>query len=366
MNIEPWLRLWRVPNIGPVAFHKLLARFGSPEAALDAGISGWRETGLKDAQVEALANHRNPDIDTDLDWLAQPGNDLILLDDARYPERLATIPVPPPLLFTRGDVSLLQHPQLAVVGSRHPSQGGRNNAVAFARHLAAAGLGITSGLAMGIDAAAHEGALQAGGITIAVTGTGLDRIYPARNRALAHQIAEHGLMISEFPVGVGAHAAHFPRRNRIISGLALGVLVVEAAKKSGSLITARIANEQGREVFAIPGSIHNPMARGCHQLIRQGAKLVETADDILEELGPLLANTDYSPPEQQVTETGEESGIDPEHAALLQHIDYEPTAIDTIIARSGLTADVVSSMLLIMELNNLVAAEAGGYYVRVG
>ena len=366
MNVEPWLRLWRVPKIGPAAFHKLLSRFGSPDAAFEAGIAGWREAGLTAAQVDALDTHRTPGIDADLAWLEAAGNELILWGSDRYPERLANIPTPPPLLFTRGDTTLLDHPQLAIVGSRHPSQGGRNNATAFARHLAAAGLGITSGLALGIDAAAHEGALQAEGVTVAVTGTGLDRIYPARNRALAHRIADNGLLVSEFPVGVGAQAANFPRRNRIISGLALGVLVVEAATKSGSLITARLAAEQGREVFAIPGSIHNPLARGCHRLIRQGAKLVETADDILEELAPILTPITDSPPKQAVTTDAPAPAIDPEHAALLQHIDYEPTAIDTIIGRSGLTADVVSSMLLIMELNNLVAAEAGGYYVRVG
>ena len=367
MNPEAWLRLWRVPGIGPASFMALVETFGSPQAALDAGIGGWREAGLKPSQIEALGAHGEIDIGADLAWLEQPGNRLILRGSADYPRQLENIPSPPPLLYARGDVSLLHHPQLAVVGSRNPTQGGRNNAVAFSRHLAAAGLGITSGLAMGIDAAAHEGALQAGGITIAVMGTGLDRIYPARNRGLAHQIAEHGLLLSEFPIGATARAANFPRRNRIISGLALGVLVVEAAQKSGSLITARIASEQGREVFAIPGSIHNPLARGCHRLIRQGAKLVETADDILEELAPLLQTDRLVAPEPPAeTENPDAGTIDPEHAALLRHIDFEPTAIDTIITRSGLTADVVSSMLLIMELNNLVAAEAGGYYVRVG
>ncbi len=366
MNIEPWLRLWRVPGIGPKTFFALLERFGSPEAALNASSAGWREAGLKNAQISALDAGRDGDISADLDWLAQEGNDVVLYGSDRYPSLLCNIPSPPPLLYTCGDSSLLRYPQLAMVGSRHPTQGGQGNAKAFARHLAAAGVGITSGLALGIDAAAHEGALQANGVTIAVAGTGLDRIYPARNRTLAHEIASEGLLVSEFPIGTIAKPGNFPRRNRIISGLSLGVLVVEAAKKSGSLITARIANEQGREVFAIPGSIHNPLARGCHQLIRQGAKLVETADDILEELGPLLQSAELSVPEQVLDEGSASADVDPEHQALLQHIDFEPTAIDTIITRSGLTADVVSSMLLIMELNNLVAAETGGYYVRVG
>lgn len=366
MNVEPWLRLWRVPGIGPKAFFALLDRFGSPEVALQANVAGWREAGLKNAQINALEAQRNGDISADLDWLSQPGNDVVLYGSDRYPALLGNIPSPPPLLYTCGDTSLLRYPQLAMVGSRNPTQGGRGIARAFSRHLAAAGVGITSGLALGIDAIAHEGALQENGVTIAVAGTGLDRIYPARHRQLAHEIAAQGLLVSEFPIGAPAKPGNFPRRNRIISGLSLGVLVVEAARKSGSLITARIANEQGREVFAIPGSIHNPLARGCHQLIRQGTKLVETADDILEELGPLLDSAQLSIPEQVLGDASGASEVDPEHRALLQHIDYEPTAIDTIITRSGLTADVVSSMLLIMELNNLVAAEAGGYYVRVG
>ncbi len=365
MNPDNWLRLWRIPGIGPVAFHKLLARFGSAEAALAASEAGWREAGLKPSQI-AAGNQRAPDISADLEWLEAPENNLLLCGDRNYPELLRNIPTPPPLLFTRGDQSLLHYPQLAVVGSRHPSNAGQINARAFSRHLAAAGLGITSGLAMGIDCAAHEGALEANGITVAVAGTGLDRIYPARNRALAHQIAATGLLVSEFPVGTGAQASHFPRRNRIISGLSLGTLVVEAARKSGSLITARYANEQGREIFAIPGSIHNPAARGCHQLIKQGAKLVETADDVLEELGSLIDSNRISLEEQPVTPPDSTAPGDPEHQALLRFIDYEPTSVDTIISRSGLTAEAVSSMLLIMELNNLVAAEAGGYYVRLG
>ena len=365
MNPEHWLRLWRVPGIGPTAFNKLLARFGSPEAALAASESAWREAGLTDRQISPFS-HRDACIDADLEWLESSGNGVLLLDSPKYPERLRQIPTPPPLLFTHGDDSLLDYPQLAIVGSRHPTSAGNSNARAFSRHLAAAGLGITSGLAMGIDSAAHEGALEANGVTIAVAGTGLDRIYPARNRKLAHQIAATGLLISEFPIGTTAQPSHFPRRNRIISGLSLGTLVVEAARKSGSLITARYANEQGREIFAIPGSIHNPAARGCHQLIKQGAKLVETAEDILEELGPLLASNRVPAARQTIDANQEQQPTDPEHAKLLHHIDYEPTAIDTIISRSGLTADVVSSMLLIMELNNLVAAEAGGCYVRLG
>lgn len=367
MSLESWLRLWRVPGIGAVSFKKLLDAFGSAEDALSAGDAQWRDAGLNGRQITARDQDRHPDISPDLDWLQQPGNDLITLDDTRYPSLLATIPDPPPLLFTHGDCSLLQHPQLAVVGSRHPTNSGQQTARAFSAHLAAAGLGITSGLALGIDSAAHEGALKANGITLAVAGTGLDRIYPARNRELAHKIGAQGLLISEFPIGTIASPGNFPRRNRIISGLSLGTLVVEAAIKSGSLITARVANEQGREVFAIPGSIHNPLARGCHRLIRQGAKLVETADDILEELAPLLATM-----VPQATGEGNDRAkenadeMDPEQLKLLQCVDFDPTPVDIIIARSGLTAETVSSMLLIMELNNLVAAEAGGYYVRVG
>jgi len=362
-DIENWLKLYRVQGIGPSSFHKLLLAFdGDPGAALTASEARWKQAGLNRRQIKPLSE-RGTDPGTDLRWLEADNHHLILFGDSAYPTLLAEITNPPPLLFVRGDKSLLTHPQLAMVGSRNPTRGGLENARAFASHLAAAGLGIISGLAMGIDGASHEGALEANGLTIAVAATGLDQVYPARHRRLADRIADNGAIISEFPIGTRPQAEHFPRRNRIISGMSMGTLVVEAAQRSGSLITARNAGEQGREIFAIPGSIHNPLARGCHHLIRQGAKLVETAEDILEELGPLLASR--PPTAEPIDQQAVSVPANPQHQALLQHIDYDPTPINVIISRSGLTAEEVSSMLLIMELNNQIAAEAGGCYLRI-
>lgn len=281
------------------------------------------------------------------------------LEDERYPSLLKEIPDPPAVLFVYGEPGILNQPQLAMVGSRHHSPGGRDTPRDFARYLASAGLVITSGMALGIDAACHQGALDGGGQTIAVTGTGLDRIYPARHRDLAHEIAENGALVSEFPIGMPPLAGNFPRRNRIISGLSLGVLVVEAAIKSGSLITARLALEQGREVLAIPGSIHNPHSRGCNSLIRQGAKLVETAQDVLEELpgiqGSNLEISGYFKDSRQFE-------LNESYKKVLESVGHESTAVDTVVERSGLTADAVCSMLLILELQGFVAASNGGYY----
>lgn len=268
---------------------------------------------------------------------------------------------PPPLLFVIGNPDLLQQSQLAMVGSRNPSVDGRENAQAFARELVNQGLVITSGLALGIDAAAHQGALAGDGLTIAVTGTGLDRVYPARHRALAKEIAARGALVSEFPIGTPALAENFPRRNRIISGLSLGTLVVEAAPQSGSLITARLAAEQGREVFAIPGSIHNPLARGCHQLIRQGAKLVESVADILEEIHVTYA------PKASVTQDNSQTtpDLDDNSLILWSNLGSAPTSVDTLVSRSQLTTEQVSSILLIMELQGWVTSAPGGMYLRV-
>ncbi len=279
-----WLALNRTPGVGTVTFHDLLERYGDP-----AGVftSGTAHPSLSPASSAWL---KDPDwdlVDQDLRWLEGPDNHLLTLGHPDYPTLLAELPDAPPLLFVHGDPGVLSLPQLAIVGSRNPTPGGESTARDFARHLAAAGVTVTSGLALGVDGAAHEGALDAEGVTVAVMGTGLDRVYPARHRDLAHRIAVRGALVSEFAPGTPPKGDHFPRRNRIISGLSLGTLVVEAALRSGSLITARLASEQGREVFAIPGSIHNPLARGCHALIRQGAKLVETGQDILDELGPL-------------------------------------------------------------------------------
>jgi DNA processing protein len=303
------------------------------------------------------------EIEPDLRWLQHEHHHAITFHDARYPDCLKSIPSAPPLLFVRGDPDYLQLPQLAMVGSRTPTASGRKTALEFARHLSASGITITSGLARGIDAACHQGALQGIAGTVALVAHGLDIIYPAANRKLADEITRNGAIVSEHPIGTKPLKAYFPRRNRIISGLSLGTLVVEAALKSGSLITAKHALEQGREVFAIPGSIHNPLARGCHQLLRQGAKLVETADDILEELSALLPAT-LPAATGNKAEKQSSQALDPDHQKLLKCLAYEPMPIDELVNRSGFAASEVASMLLILELEGCVVSESG-LYTRV-
>ncbi|KPG97543.1 MULTISPECIES: DNA-processing protein DprA [Pseudomonas] len=285
-ELEARLRLHRLPEIGPKRFSKLLEAFGSASKAISAPASAWRSLGMPASSADA---RRCPDVRDGashaMRWLERPGHHLLMWDQADYPALLAQIPDPPPLLFVAGDPLILENPQLAMVGSRRASRPGMDTATAFSRSLAGAGFVINSGLALGIDAAAHQAALDVGGLTIGVLGTGLENFYPQRNRRLADaMIASGSAVVSEFPLDAGPTPSNFPRRNRIISGLSLGVLVVEASVASGSLITARLAAEQGREVYAIPGSIHHPGARGCHQLIRDGAVLVETIEHILEAL----------------------------------------------------------------------------------
>ncbi len=356
-----WLALVRMPGVGPVTAQNLLQQWTTPRRLFEAGAAA-----VPGLEGPARAYLQQPDweaVERDLHWLAQADCHAITWQDATYPPLLKQIADPPLVLFVQGEPSLLASRQLAVVGSRNPTAGGEQNAAEFARHLAGVGLTITSGLAVGIDAAAHRGALLAHGHTLAVAGTGLDRVYPARHRQLAHDIAAQGALVSEFPPGTPPRPEHFPRRNRLISGLSLGTLVVEAAVQSGSLITARLAAEQGREVFAIPGSIHNPLARGCHVLLRQGAKLVETAQDILEELGVLAAwGNSLAPP---AVDTAAMKDEPQEFRNLLRHIGFEPTAIDTLVERSGLTADQVSSMLVVLELHGQIAASPGGLYTRI-
>ena len=367
MSSEGWLTLIRAPGIGTAAVRGLLERFPNLNRALDASAHELRRAGLTDKSIDALAQPDRKAIAADLAWLEAPGRFLIPFTDPRYPRLLAEIPSPPLALFVLGDPECLAAPQLAVVGSRNPTPGGTDAAYGFSRHLAGCGLTITSGLAMGIDAAAHRGALDAGGRTIAVTGTGLGRVYPARHRDLAHRIAEQGALISEFPPDVGARRENFPRRNRILSGLAVGTLVVEASVQSGSLITARYALEQGREVFAIPGSIHNPLAKGCHALIRQGtAKLVERAEEIWEELPALLMVPPGKDPETETTAPVEDAAepLDEEHRQVLEALGHDPSPMETIIRRTGLTTDVVSSILLLLELRGFVTSTPGGRYAR--
>jgi DNA processing protein len=355
-----WCALVRAPGIGGQTLKRLLELAGTPEELLRRPPAQ-----LGSEQRAALRNPDRDGIDADMRWLEQPRNHLLALNDPAYPERLRALPNPPAVLFLHGDPELLGLPQLAIVGSRNPSTGGRRTAREFSADLAAAGLVITSGLASGIDAAAHQGALDVDGLTLAVTGTGLDRVYPAANRKLAHEVAGNGLLVSEFPTGTPPLPANFPRRNRIIAGLSLGTLVVEAAMHSGSLITARLATENGREVFAIPGSIHNPLARGCHALIRDGAKLVETAAHVLEELAPLLPDTALASPAPS-DQPADEGCTDPQHGALLEAMGYDPVTVDLLVQRTGFPAQEVSSMLLLLEMQGHVSSSAGGKFTRAG
>ncbi len=363
------LYLLRTPGLGPASLQKLLSQFTDCAAICQASDHALGEAGLKPAAISALRALSEPDIEADLTWAERDANHLIPWGDDRYPAQLSRVADAPPLLFVTGDPDVLKTPQIAMVGSRNPSASGAENAHRFAAELASRGLCVTSGLATGIDAASHQGALSVAGLSIAVTGTGLDRVYPASNRALAHQLAEQGALVSEFPIGTPPQRHNFPRRNRLISALSAGVLVVEATVRSGSLITARMATEQGREVMAVPGSIHNPMARGCHALIRQGAKLVETTEDVLEELAPLLDSSALSlgPPSltQEAIGASENSPTledDEEYAQLLTCLGHDPASVDTLIERSGLSSATLSSMLLMLELTGKVRKESGGRY----
>ena len=361
-RVIDWLVLAQAPGVGPRTIAQLVQRFGGPGEVLAAGRSALLDAGVS---AEAIAAFRSPDqaaIDAALDWCEREQAAILTPDDPRYPPLLAELDAPPPFLFVRGDTEVLLEPQIAVVGSRNPTQGGIATSREFARYLAGLGITITSGLAIGIDGAAHLGALEAGR-TIAVLGTGPDRVYPATHRDLARRIADNGALVTEFLPGTGPHAKHFPRRNRVISGLSLGTLVVEAAPNSGSLITARYAAEQGREVFAIPGSIHNPLARGCHALIRQGAKLVDSADQILEELSAQLGRFTAAPPAGSGDPKPEgAASLDAEYRQLLDCMGYDPLAPDELIARCGLSAQAVSSMLLLLELQGYVSSHPGGRY----
>ncbi|MEA3303191.1 MAG: DNA-processing protein DprA [Pseudomonadota bacterium] len=363
-----WLALIRAPGVGSRSMHKLLQHFGSIAAVFSASASHLQAAGIKPDICEAILHPDESLIAADSAWLETPDHHLITWGDPDYPALLGEIPGPPAALFLKGNPELLKLPQLAIVGSRNPTSGGSENAKQFAKHLASCGLGICSGMATGIDTASHVGALQAGGFTIAVVATGLDRVYPAINRQLAHTIAREGLLISEFPPGTGPNAGHFPSRNRIISGLSVGTLVVEAALRSGSLITARLAAEQGREVFAIPGSIHNPLARGCHGLIRQGVKLVETADHILEELSPLLGehqqSAEINAAGDKEQRTDQQAPLDDSYLSMLNFIGYDPLTIDELIHKSRLTPAAVSSMLLILELQGYVESLSGNRICR--
>lgn len=360
-TLLPWLALEAIPGLGPETARKLLEAYPDPAAIFHAGRA--RLAPLVGDQIAAAIGQgiRPEQHQSTLDWLAAPENHFIPITNPAYPDQLRTLPGAPPWLYLKGEPAWLARPMLAIVGSRNATPQGLRDAQAFAQLLAEAGFVIVSGLAEGIDAAAHEGALLAGG-TLAVVGTGLDRVYPAKHRDLAHRIAAQGALVSEFPLGTPPKAGHFPRRNRIISGLSLGVLVVEAALNSGSLITARLAGDQGREVFALPGSIHSALSKGCHLLIKQGAKLVESATDILEELRCILPATDIPQTDRAFGAQGEEPGEDDSLLALL---GPEPIGLDELLARSGLTVDGLSAMLLTHELEGRIAALPGGRYQRI-
>lgn len=359
-----YLRLALTPGVGSRTAHKLLAALGDVAAIFSASTATL--TGIAGDKV-ARALMASPDdatrktIDESIAWLdSSPEHHLLTWAHPSYPKALLESGDAPVVLYAKGRIELLANPAIAMVGSRNCSQGGADTAEAFARAFAERGVTVVSGLALGIDAASHVGALRAAGAsagsTIAVIGTGIDRVYPARNKVLAHSIAGQGLLISEYPLGTPPLAENFPRRNRIISGLSLGVLVVEASMASGSLITARLAGEQGREVFAIPGSIHSTFHKGCHHLIKQGAKLVETANDVLEELRMDAGAVAVA------TEEDHSEGA----SVLLQHIEHDPIDVDTLVARSGLAVDQVVTELTMLEISGSVEQLAGGRWQRRG
>jgi len=354
MQLEPalaaWLKLNLIPGLGNESLRRLLQAFGSPDSILAASVSEL-SLHVKPVVARAIANGIEDSLLAPVvAWLDDPLNRIVTLADAEYPQSLLNIADPPLLLYVKGRLDLLNARSLAVVGSRSASAQGVRNAEAFSKSASEIGLCIVSGMAHGIDAAAHRGGLQSAGSSIAVVGTGLDKVYPAANRELAHQLAQHGTIISEFPLGTPPLAANFPRRNRIISGLSAGCLVVEASLQSGSLITARMALEQGREVFAVPGSIHSPQSKGCHALIKQGAKLVESAQDILEELG--IASS-----------SGSASAV--VNHPLFVHLGYDPVDVETLADRSNLTIAELSAILLQLELDGAVANLPGGLYQRI-
>ncbi len=401
-ELEAYLIFSRAPKLGSARLRRLRERAGSMSAAKRDGIQLWRECGLSEQSIEAILHPNLALLEADLRWLSQSNQHAISFEQLDYPPQLKRIKDAPELLFVAGDPIVLWTTQIAIVGSRNASQSGLETAQDFAQSFAHSGWTVTSGLALGIDGAAHAAAIDANAASVAVLGTGVDVIYPARHKALAERLVEHGAIVSELPLGTLGQRENFPRRNRIISGLSLGVLVVEAGLQSGSLITARDAAEQGREVFAIPGSIHHPLARGCHQLIREGAKLVETAQEVIDELASLARDLGIdiqirlnatseasSMQNQNENETGKEKKsvhfasnlaktktpvthypnrkLDPEYQALFKALGPDPANIDRLCARSGLNAAQISSMLVLLELDGQVENLGGGrYQVRAG
>ncbi|MBC7575614.1 MAG: DNA-protecting protein DprA [Herminiimonas sp.] len=384
-ELAGWLRLDRTADVGPATARKLLAAFGLPHNIFSSSLAALGEVvpaRVAQALRAPLSSDTQALIDRTLAWTALPGNHALTLADTAYPRALLEIADPPLILYAKGDIRLLSAPSVAVVGSRNATAQGLANADAFSAALCAAGWTVVSGMALGIDTAAHRGCLRTlgnqtttNGSTVAVIGTGADIVYPARNRALAHEIVKAGCIVSEYPLGTPPIASNFPRRNRIISGLSRGVLVIEAAAQSGSLITARMAAEQGREVFAIPGSIHSPLAKGCHQLIRQGAKLVESAQDILEELqsGDLAGARAVSPARPLFrtasvasgASVGEIHGFAETSDPVLLAMGFEPVSQDALAVRCAIDSAALSAQLLTLELQGHVELLPGGAYQRL-
>ena len=369
IDIEKWLMLGHISGIGAIGFHKLYKYFETPTDILSAKPNDLKNARLSEKIIASLRNIPAEKIKADLAWLKDDKHHILCFDDSKYPQSLRRLPDAPPLLFVKGDITLLDDPQIAIVGSRNPTPSGKKIAYDFARSLAEIGLLVNSGMARGIDSAAHNGALDSGSPSLAVIATGQDIIYPAENKPLAQKLADNGVIVSEFPCGTPPHSSNFPRRNRIISGLAIGVLVVEAKFKSGALITARYANEQGKEVFAIPGSIHNPVSKGCHRLIKEGAMLVETTNDILLQLKSHinLNERDTSSTDQAKSPTenlDRNNTLEDEHSALLEQMGYDPVTADQLAERTGKPIAEIASILLILELENHISNQ-GGFYCRI-
>ena len=369
-----WLTLLRAPGLGGAGLRALLQRAGTARAICRDPRSLRASAGLDQTALEWMADPDTARLDADLAWLAQHGHRLLCCDEADFPPQLETIPQPPAALFVAGDPAVLLAPQIAIVGARSATTQGLANARDFARTLSRAGLVVTSGMADGIDGAAHAAAIEAGGQTVAVIGTGPDLVYPRKHHDLAARIVGQGAIVSEFSPGTEARPDHFPRRNRLIAGLSLGTLVVEAGLQSGSLITARLAAEAGREVFALPGSIHNPLAKGCHRLIRDGARLVETAAEVIEALGPaaqaqgagLRAKLEAADtPEASQSSGGGDRGQDPDYASLLAALGDAPASLDELAERTRLPPAALSSMLLLLELEGVVGPAVNGRWQRV-
>ncbi|MFM0519203.1 DNA-processing protein DprA [Caballeronia jiangsuensis] len=384
-ELRAWLRLAHAKGLRPLALRTLLGAFGGPLEVLSESFASLAEIADARAAEAVLAPPEEIEgvpfddyIEAAFVWAAEPGNHILTLADATYPQALLTMPDPPPLLYAKGRLELLQARAVAIVGSRHASPQGLEDARRFARVLSDAGLAVVSGLALGIDASAHRGALEGATGTVSVIGTGADLVYPAAHHTLAHEIAREGAMLSEWPLGTPARSANFPQRNRLIAGMSGGVLIVEAAMRSGSLITARLANEMGRDVFAIPGSIHAPLSQGCHRLLKQGAKLVETPEDVLEEFG-------FSPATARAASTAArrarprpvsaswasaradeaDSAIDGDASRVLDALGHAPATLEILAMRTDLDGAALQGALLQLELSGHVAALAGGRYTAV-